>query len=529
MALKRLGAIDVGTNSIRLVVVAIDPNDHSFTFITDIKETVRLGEGEYAHNRITPQAMDRAVTVITHFAEVAKGHGVEEIRAVATSATREAENQQEFLDRVLSESGLELAVISGLEEARLIYLGVIAGTSLGGRRALFIDVGGGSTEVTVGDRQQHYLLESLKLGTIRLTNRFLGDGRGTVSKKKYAEVQEYIRGLAVHAARNVRGLGFEMTIGSSGTAINLGEMVAAMRGDRLSSMSHYSMTLKDITRIRELLCKSSYEERRKIPGIKPERADIMIAGVAVIETLMEITGADVMQVAEYALREGIVVDQILRDENERERFTEVSPRKRSVLQLAKSCGYEPEHCEHIRELCLSMFDQLWELGYHKMDRRARELLEYSAYLHDVGFFLSHTNHHQHTYYIIRNSELLGFDDREQAILANVALYHRKSVPKKKHANFTALDEESRDLVVKLSVMLRICEGLDRSHLGLVRGITLERTAGKGLVLHLESAADCQLELWGVETQLPVFTAVFGDSVTVRLDNAESETVRQATG
>ncbi len=519
--MTRFSAIDIGANSIRLLVVAIDASDHTFTVLHDLKESARLGDGAYAHNKITPEAMERAVTVIAHFVEVARGYDVEEITAVATSAAREADNKQEFLERVRERCGLEVDVISGLEEARLIYLGVTAGATLQGKRALIVDVGGGSTELAIGDRQQYYFLESLKLGAIRLTNRFLGDGRRTVSRKKYAQLQEYIRGVAVHAARKIHNLGFELTLCSSGTAINLGEMVAAMRGEKPGSMRHYPVALRDITRVREMLCKTPYEERRKLPGIKPERADIMIAGVAVLETILEQVGAAEMHVAEYALREGLVIDHIIRDEQARERYAVVSPRKRSVLQLARSCGYEAEHSEKIRELSLSLFDHLWELGLHRMDRHARELLEYGAYLHDVGFFISHTNHHQHAYYLIRHSELLGFNDREQAILANLALYHRKSAPKKKHPNFVALDDEARALVEKLSCLLRLAEGLDRSHLSLVKRIRLEKIDG-GVRLTLVSSCDCQLELWGVEGNLALFRQVYGARLTVAVEREPSE-------
>lgn len=525
--MRRLAAIDVGTNSIRLLVAGIDETDYSFSVISDRKETVRLGEGEYAHNRMTAEAMERAVTVISRFADVARGFEVAETVVVATSATREADNQQEFLERVRQESGLEINVISGMEEARLIYLGVSSSTTLGGKRALFIDVGGGSTELIVGDRQRHYLLDSLKLGTIRLTNRFLGDGRAPVGKKTYAQLQDYIRGVAVHAARKIRDYEFDLTIGSSGSMINLGEMVAELRGDRLTSIRNYAVSLKDLIRVRELLCKALLEERRKVPGIKPERADIIIAGVAVFETLMEMIEVPDIIVSEAAMREGIVVDWIMRDQDARQAYQAISPRRRSVLQLARSCGYEAEHCEQIRKLSLSMFDQLWELGCHNMDRHARELLEYAAYLHDVGFFLSHTDHHQHAYYIIRHSELLGFSDREQAILANLALYHRKAAPKKKHPSFASLDADDRALVEQLSAILRIAEGLDRSHLALVREIKLEQDAPGNLRMTLESESDCQLEIWNVESQLPVLESVLGIRVKIEVRHPEAEPLSEA--
>ncbi len=512
-----LAALDVGTNSIRLLVVSVRNDDHSFSVISDRKEVVRLGEGEYARNLMTPEAMDRAATVISRFAEVARGFGAEEILAVATSAVREAENRDVFLDRVRRESGLEVRVISGLEEARLVYLGVVSGLPLEGRKALFMDVGGGSTELAVGDRQRHFLLESLKLGTIRLTNRFLGDGSKPVSRKKYAALQEYVRAVAVHAVRKVGAEGFDLLVGSSGTAVNLGEMAAAARGERPATMRHYTVSLREVQRVRELLCRLPLEERRRTPGIKPERADIIIAGIAVIETLMQETGADALQISEQGLRDGLVIDRLLREEGAREVYLHTPPRRRSVLRLARACGYEAEHCEQVRWLCVRLFDQMRALGLHSMDGDARELLEYAAYLHDTGFFLSHTDHHQHAYYIIRNSELLGFNDQEQAILANLALYHRKAPPRKKHPNFAALDPEARSLVEQLSAILRLAEGLDRSHLSLVKDLRVEEDGPGAVRITVQSPADCQLELWGVENQLGIFRSVFRRRAIVRVE------------
>ena len=510
----RLGAIDVGTNSIRLLVVAVDETDHSYSVISDRKEIVRLGENEYAHNRLTSEAMDRAARVISHFAEAARGFDVREINAVATSAAREALNRQEFLDRVRQGSDVDLQVISGMEEARLVYLGVASGAMLGDSRALFIDVGGGSTELIVADSEQHYLLDSLKLGAIRITNRFLGDGSGTVSKKKYAVLREHVRSVAVQAARKVCKIGFARTIGSSGSLINLAEMVAAMKLERPGSMRNYPVALSDLARVREMLCKAPLEARRRLPGIKAERADILIAAAAVIETLMEMTGSEEIIVSEHGLREGLVLDSIMRDEEARAYYRGLTPRERSVLQLARVCGYEEEHCRQVSRLSLTLFDQLGELGLHGMGRAERELLSHAANLHDAGFFISHSNHQQHSAYIIRNSELLGFNDREQSILACVALYHRKSPPRLKHPAYAALDEQARGVVNQLSAILRVSESLDRSHLSLVDDLALKGDAGKGaLVLLIGSSADCQLEIWGLEAQAGVFRSVFGVQLT----------------
>lgn len=518
---RRLGAMDVGTNSVRMLIISLNLDDFSFSVISDRRESVRLGQDEFANSRMTPAAMDRAATVIARFCDVARGFGVDDILTVATSAVREAENQQDFLQRVRRESSLELNVVSGLEEARLVYLGVSAGAPMDGRRVLFVDVGGGSTEMIVGDRRSHDLLESLKIGTIRLANMFLGDASAPVSDQTYAAMQDYIRGVAVHAVRNARDSRFDIAIGSSGSMVNLGEMAAAMRGEKPTSYNHYPVSLEDLRRVRETMCSLPIEERRKIPGIRPDRADITIAAAAIIETLMESLEIPHIYCSLYGLRQGLVVDHILRDAEGREVYMGFTPRHRSVRRLSRLCGCDRKHCEQVRRLGLQMFDQLKAMNLHTMTLEDRELLEHSAWLHDTGFFVSHADHHRHSYYIIRNGELLGFNDREKALMANMALYHRKSQPRRRHKNMRELDERDKTAVQKLSVLLRLAEGLDRSHLSLVQKLEfVEEGPQNGLSLLLSSRSDCQLEIWGVEPHLPLFKSAYGRRLQVKVRGKE---------
>lgn len=509
-------AIDIGTNSIRLAVVRIEDDNH-ITTLAQHREMVRLGEGEFATHRMTPEAIDRGALVCARFADVARGFGADEIVAFATAAVREAENREEFIERVRREAGIEVRVISGPEEARLIWLGVSSGIELGSKRALLIDIGGGSTEVIVGTSEGHEVLESMKLGAIRLSNLFF-DTPDPVSPELFAKVQAHVRAVANPVARRVQQAGFDLVIGSAGTINCLGQVVANYTGNaeaasKLTSSSSLrgAITFRtaDLREVVKLLCRLPLEERRQVQGMDPARADIILGGAAILLTFLEQVEAERITTSERGLREGILVDHLLRQEGTREQFQTLSVRRRSILQLARACNYEADHAHHTAFLALRLFDELRRLGEHSYGNTSRELLEYAAILHDIGTFLSHSNHQRHAYYIIRNSDLLGFDDTEIDIIANVALYHRKGIPKKKHPNMADLNREERRRVRVLAALLRVAEGLDRSHLGLVRDIRLRREESpRRFVLTLISDAECELEVWGVQNNSDLFEYVF---------------------
>lgn len=527
--MKVLAALDIGTNSIRLEVVRVGEG-HRLHTLTQQRESVRLGEDEFATSRMTPAAIERGALVCARFADVARGFGAEEILAFATSAVREAENQQEFIERVREEAHLDVRVISGPEEARLIYLGVVSGTDLGDRRALFIDIGGGSTELILGDAQTHFLLDSLKLGSIRLANRFLRDERGPLSADRFQKMISYVRGVASHTTRRFGDYGFDVVYGSAGTITNLAEVTARRLGETPTSLRNYVVRIGDLRETVEMLRRLPLEERRKVPGLDPDRADIILAGAAVLLTILEDVRADSLTISDRGMRHGILLDALMREETIRTTYESVPVRLRSILQLARTCNFEEEHARHVARLALTLFDQLRRLGFHPYGPRERELLEYAALVHDIGCFLSHTNHQRHAYYLVRHSDLLGFNDTEIDIIANVAYYHRKAIPKKKHENLRALTRQGRKLVTVLSAILRVAEGLDRSHLALVQEIRLMPAHHPDrLILTLVSEADCQLEIWGVQTNRDLFEIVFGLPLVVNVEapralDAESTTV-----
>lgn len=516
--------IDIGTNSLRLLLVRINPNQ-SYTVLSDQKEVVRLGEGEFIEGRLQPGAMQRAALVARKFAEMARQNGAKEIMAVATSATREAENRPEFLRRLKREAQLDVHVISGMEEARLIYLGVSSGMHLGDKKALFIDIGGGSTEVIVGDQQSYDHLDSLKLGAIRLTSLFfLPEESGPVLPERYALIQQYVRNTAVRTIQATAKYSLDFAVGSSGTIENLAD-IAVLKFLKRRRQREDILQYAQLHQAVEMLCALPLEERRRVPGINPGRADIIIGGAAIIETLMHDLDILELRVSDRGLRDGLLVDYLSREPGTAA-LQKTSVRARSVLHLGRLCNIDEIHARHVAHLALELFDSAAQAGLHRFGEAERELLEYSALIHDVGMFLAYSNHQEHSYYLIRNADLLGFDQREIAIMASAALFHRKAMPnKKKHPEFAALDRRAQKVVELFALLLRVAESLDRSHTGVVLDAWLRPLQTGEIALEIHGNGDCQLEIWGVQTHTEDFANVFGRKLVIEtnLQNGQVST------
>jgi exopolyphosphatase/guanosine-5'-triphosphate,3'-diphosphate pyrophosphatase len=490
-----------------MFVVRIKQN-HTFAVLSRQKQQVRLGEGEFDDEEIRPEAMDRAVMVCRKFSELAKTFEAQEFVAVATSATREAANQVEFLNRLRKEASLDVRVISGREEARLIYMGVTSGTHLAGRNAIFIDIGGGSTEIALGDNRQYFLLDSLRLGAIRLTNQYFPDGASApVSPEQYRRILQHVRDATIRIIKKIRLNRYDCAIGSSGTIQNLAD-IAARAIPRTDPAEEGTLTQKDLKRVVELLRSLPLEQRKKLPGINPERADIIIAGAAILEVLVKELGLQKITVTGRGLQDGLLVDYLSRIDDF-PLMGELSVRERSVIQLGRSCGINEAHARTVTGLVLDLFDSAGEMRLHSFGSSERELLEYAAFLHDIGTFISYTNHHAHSWYIITNSDLLGFDQREIAMIANIARFHRKKTPRKSAPGIADLDTVEQEKIRILSTFLRLAESLDRSHAALIRGARFRRE-GKGTIrLEVAARGDCQLEIWGVGSEKKAFGKVFG--------------------
>jgi exopolyphosphatase/guanosine-5'-triphosphate,3'-diphosphate pyrophosphatase len=504
--------IDIGTNSVRLLVVRLNPN-LSYTILSRQKQQVRLGEGEFEDDEIKPEAIERLIVVCRKFTDLARTFSTEEFVAVATSAMREAANQMAILHLLRQEARLDVRVISGREEARLIYLGVASGIHIGKRQAIFIDIGGGSTEIAVGNNRTYQYLESFQLGAIRLSNLYLPrENTGPVSSDQFKRIQHHVTETIIQSIRKTRTLRPVLAIGSSGTVMNLAE-IAQKTIRHNGNTGDPVLSARDLQKVIDLLCSLPLDQRRKIPGMNPERADIIIAGAAILDSFMKELGLDSILTSGRGLQDGLLVDYLSRID-EFPLLGDLSPRQRSVLQLGRSCGINEVHARTVTSLVLELFDSAKEQGLHNFGDTERELLEYATFLHDIGSFISYTNHHAHSYYIIRNSELLGFNDREITFMANIARYHRKKALTKKNPVIKELESRERNALFVLTTFIRLSESLDRSHTALIQHVRFTRTDRERVYLEVVARGDCQLEIWGVEAEKKAFEKIFGKQLVI---------------
>jgi exopolyphosphatase/guanosine-5'-triphosphate,3'-diphosphate pyrophosphatase len=510
--------IDIGTNSVRLLVVRLNPN-HSYTILTRQKQQVRLGEGAFADGEIQAEAIERLVVVCKKFTDLARTFSTEEFVAVATSAMREAHNRNEILHLLRQEAQIDVHVISGQEEARLIYLGVASGTTLEGRQAFFIDIGGGSTEIAVGGARTYQYLESFRLGAIRLSDLELPrENTAVLSVDQYRHVQRHVKNTIIHSVKKIRSLKPAIAIGSSGTIMNLAE-IAQKAIHQNSTNSEPVLSAKDLRKVIGLLSSLPLDQRRKVPGMNPERADIIIAGAVILDTFMKELGLDSIRTTGRGLQDGLLVDYLSR----MDAFPllgELSPRQRSVLQLGRSCRINEVHARTVTTLVLELFDSAKGLGLHDLGDNERELLEYATFLHDIGSFISYTNHHAHSYYIIKNSELPGFDNKEITFMANIARFHRKKAPGKKDFGIMDLESRERDALRVLTAFIRLGESLDRSHTALIQHVRFSCMDRDSVHLEVVARGDCQLEIWGVEAEKKAFEKVFRKTLIIERIPAE---------
>ncbi len=521
-------AIDVGTNSFHAIVASVN-EEGVFTIHSRAKENVRLGESVSDMKYLSDEAMKRGIEAMKRFSMMAEAANAP-IRAIGTSAMREALNRDEFVRRVQEETGVAIEVISGNEEARLIYLGVLQALPILNSKTLVIDVGGGSTETIVGYRGEMLYGHSAKLGAIRLTRRFFGDDK--VTPKALKECREFIRGEWALVFRSIQVCGFERVVISSGTAQTLASVALAKKNryNPDESLNGVRITKAEALEAIELILKEKTSKKRaELPGMDPKRADIIVGGVLILEQAITRLGIQEITISDHALREGILFDHYQKQFNI-ERYHHLSQlRYKSVQNLCDTCQVDLNHAEHVRFLAIQLFDALRVAEMHFLGESERELLEAASLLHDVGYHISADQHHKHSYYIIRNTPLLGFTNDEEELIANIARYHRKSHPKAKHENFERVPPEKRFLVSILAGILRIAEGLDRRRQRLINTIALE-LQGHTLRIKL-SCRVCEdtpdIELWSATRRVGLLEEVLEKKIVLEvLPNPASESDKQ---
>jgi len=503
----RLAAIDIGTNSIHMIVVKVRP-DLSFEIIDREKDMVRLGAGGLDGRSITPTAMAAALQTLAKFKRLAESHQVDEIVAAATSATREADNGGDFIAEVAQATGIQIKVISGTEEARLIHLAAGYGVDIGASTGVVVDIGGGSVEITLGSATAMTLGKSFKVGVIRLTERFVksdplsGRDERHMVKHLNHEMSAYLEQIVER--------GFDRVIGTSGTILSLGAVAIAEESTSLEELRNRRVSAKALHKLRKKLTSLSLEERLAVPGLDPRRADLAVAGSVLFDTIVRGLGADEFTLCDLALREGLVLDYIHRNSariRKVERYPDV--RRRSAIELAERCGYWPEHAQQVAKLALAIFDQTRSV--HGLADRERDWLEYGSLLHDIGVHISYERHHRHSYYLIKNGDLRGFDPEEIEIIALIARYHRQGLPKKSHQGYGDLGRSKRRAVKALSAMVRLAEGLDRSHSRALAGIDLYPRSDDYLA-RIRTSGDAELELWAAHRHVAPLEKVLGKPI-----------------
>lgn len=505
-----LAVIDIGTNSIHLLLVDVNEGTGKFRVLGRDKESVRLGSGSRDMKRLSERVMRDGVLAISRFKQLADAAQAT-IRAVATSAVREAENQAEFLLRVRRETGVAVEVASGFEEGRLTYLGVAESLPIFDRTTLLVDIGGGSTEFVVARRGEVLYDNSLRMGAVRFTERFFPGG--VIAKGAIKKCQDYVAGMLLTIRRELREHPYDLVVGSSGTIQAIGRILNA-HGETAESTKTNGVDIsrKAIKQIVHAMCsEETVETRRNFLGLDPARADVIVAGALILDGVFDLLKLKQLTISDYALREGIVIDT-LRRKQRKPGAHQTDIRYRSVLHLAEHFHFERKHALHVAGLALQIFDQTHSL--HELHGEARHYLEAAAILHEIGSYVSHARHHQHSYYLIRNAELLGFNESEIEIIANVARYHRKSHPKPTHEGFARLGPDEQRIVVMLAAILRIADGLDRTHQGSIERVECRLRGGTvRFELQHKPHTSVHFEEWGASMKGQLFHEVFGRKVS----------------
>ncbi len=469
-----------------MIVVRVRP-DLSFEVVDREKDMVRLGAGGLDGRRLADSAVAASLQTLAKFKRLAESHAVDEIITTATSAVREAENGGDFVAMVRDQVGIRVRIISGAEEARLIHLAAAYASGVGGQTAVVVDIGGGSVEITLGTAARMQVGRSFKIGVIRLTERFVKSD--PLSHDDEARIERYVKRQTNGHIRTLKARGFKRVIGTSGTIHALGALATGTAGD----LRNRRVTTKQLRRLRKTLTGMSLPQRLAMPGLDPRRADVTVAGAVLLDTLLASLGTEDLTLCDFALREGLVLDYIKKNGahiRTVERYPDV--RRRSVVELAERCNYVAPHAAQVARLSLGLFDATQK--DHQLGPHEREWLEFAALLHDIGTHISYERHHKHSQYLIQHGDLRGFEPDEILLMSLVARYHRQSTPKKTHTDFGQLPPDKRRVVKLLGAMLRLAEGLDRSHSQVVGALEVNETP-EGLLIRLRTGDDPELELW----------------------------------
>jgi exopolyphosphatase / guanosine-5'-triphosphate,3'-diphosphate pyrophosphatase len=514
MKANRLAAIDIGTNSIRSIVVQTDASG-KYKILDDEKVMVRLGEGLNHTGRISPAAWERALEALSRQKKIIDGFQVRSIEAVATSAMRKAVNGPELVQAIREQVGLEVEVISGEAEAELAALSAFHNFDLDGVRHLIFDIGGGSLELITALGTHIEEIMSLELGAVFLTETFLKSD--PVTDQEHQKLRKHVRKTLKSAFSTADRSALQCLVGSGGTITSIAAMIMANRRERYDSSHGYELLRSEVVHLLAMLLRKTDKERRATPGLSPDRSDIIVAGVTAVDEVMDFFDVNLLRVNERGIREGL----ILRGLHKLKLLPGDKPPRSwraSVLEFSRSCHFDEQHSLQLARLALEIFQALAKrFGFTEKERR---LLEAAALMHDVGYFINYSSHHKHSYHLIRHADLFGFTPRERELIANMARYHRKSLPKKKHDAYTRLAAADQLLVSRFGGIVRLCDGLDRRRNAVVQDLQFQ-LSDDTLRIGLLGREDLSVELFGARAKSDLFEAAFKLKLEVEVGEAVS--------
>ncbi len=506
----RLAAIDIGTNSIRLIV-AEPLRGGNYRILDEEKESTRLGENLSKTGRLEARAIEKSLGALRRMKQIAEGFQISRLMTIATCAVREAANGEEFCRRAREELGIEIEVIGAEREALLAFASVQRAFDLANQHVAVVDIGGGSTEIVLAFGSLVEAVYKTQLGAVRLSETY----PDTATTEGF---EQLIAGIDRHLRKNTKNPVFvpHTLFGSGGTFTSLAAMVMASKGQNGLPVRGYQVTRAEVRHLLDRLRKTPLKDRAGVPGLSPERADIIVAGLAIVDRIMDRFEINTVQVHNRGVRDGLLLTMI--DES-----LGTSPaekphdRDAAIERLAASCGCEMPHSRHVAKLAGSIFSQL--ATAYELNPADRGFLEAAAKLQDVGYLINYDQHHKHSYHLILHSNLDGFQPHELELVANVARYHRGADPKRKHENFRQLSTRDQLRVRQMAAILRVAGGLDRSNTQQVRDVRVELDRDGLVSLRVIARQFPEVDIWGARKRAKLFEKVFDAPLTIEWDDA----------
>ncbi len=514
----RLAAIDIGTNSIRLIV-AEPLRGGNYRILDEEKETTRLGEKLGKTGRLDPQAIEKSLAALRRMKQIAEGFQITELKTIATCAVREATNGEEFCRRAREELGIEIEIIGAQQEARLAFASVQRAFDLSNQHMAVVDIGGGSTEIVLAYGNLVEAVYTTQLGAVRLSELYTESATAEGFEKLLAGIDRHLR-------KHTKNRVFvpHMLFGSGGTFTSLATMVMAAKGQNGMPVRGYQVSRAEVRHLLDRLRKIPLKDRASVPGLSPDRADIIVAGLAIVDRIMDRLEVNTVQVHNRGVRDGLLLNMI--DRSLGLAVEKPHDRDAALERLAASCGCEMAHSRHVAALAGSIFTQLTDA--YQLPPLDRPLLEAAARLQDVGYLINYDQHHKHSYHLILHSRLEGFQPSELELIANVARYHRGAAPKRKHANFRQLSSRDQQRVRQMAAILRVAGGLDRSNTQQITGVTVTGGKKNDMLLRVAARQFPEVDIWGARKRGKLFEKVFDTSLSVEWDEAPQERSAAAT-